>query len=333
MDIEYLYATARQNEQIWRQFQQLELDTLACRHWQGLFDMLFVTLPNRMGFCAVELAFFDPNRRIQNSLLRQLGTLDRYRACLHFLPSLPASLQSLHVLAAHELALSRYASGMHLPLRKQKQIFGYLRLFASADHRFDQHSATDFIEHYSAILAAAVELVLQTEEIERLAYEDPLTQVRNRRGMTQAFDAQLARSCRQEKPLGVVLLDLDHFKAINDSHGHATGDRTLVHFCAIARSCLRPFDYLGRMGGEEFLIILPDCDTQAVLRVVERLRQLVQQTYFFNDLQQPFNITVSGGWGSVAAKEYSLEEVMAKLDKALYKAKQQGRNRINPVKF
>lgn len=333
MDIELLLATARHNEQIWRQFQTFELELLACRHWQGLFDMLFVTLPERLGFCSVQLAIFDPNKRMQQSLSRQLGDAQRYQAKLQFLPSLPGSLQQAHVLLPHELALTRFHSGLHLPLRKQRQVFGYLRLFSLQPNRFDHDRATDFIEHTVAVFAAAIELVLQTEEIERLAYEDPLTRVRNRRGMSQAFDAQLARSLREKQSLGMALIDLDHFKSINDRYGHATGDRTLVHFCALARSCLRPFDYLGRMGGEEFLLILPACDPDVVRQVVERIRVLTEQTYFFDDKQTPFNLTVSGGMGSLQAKERTLEDVMSVLDKGLYQAKQQGRNRMTRVRL
>lgn len=328
MDLESLIANAKRNEQVLKQFQQMELKLLACRHWQGLFDTLFVELPEQFRLDRFELAIYDPNQRVQASIARQLGGLERYRACFHFLPCLSASQQQAHHLSAHELMLTSWQSGLHLPLRKQRQHFGYVRMLSACPERFTENRAIDFIEHFTVVLAACIELVLQTEEIERLAYEDPLTQARNRRGIGQAYYAQLARTNRQNSCLGMALVDLDHFKQVNDEHGHATGDRTLVHFCQLLKQCLRPFDYIGRMGGEEFLLILPECEPEQLKQVVNRVRLRTAEHAFINDQNQHFQVTLSGGFGHLQGSSPSLEAVTARLDKALYEAKHQGRNRM-----
>jgi diguanylate cyclase len=115
------------------------------------------------------------------------------------------------------------------------------------------------------------ELERELQEVANLVREDQLTGALNRRGMEEAMARELARAERMAAPLSLALLDIDHFKKINDSYGHQAGDQALVHLSKVTRQLLRPSDSLGRWGGEEFLIMLPNTDLAEAEKVMQRL--------------------------------------------------------------
>ena len=159
------------------------------------------------------------------------------------------------------------------------------------------------------------------QELERLVTQDSLTGALTRRALFNTGEAELARARRQGRALSVLMLDLDHFKRINDEHGHLVGDRVLVDFVARAHAVLRRPAVLGRYGGEEFVALLPDTDTAQALAVAERIR-----TSSCADPDLPcceVSIGVAG-----AQPRDSLEALLKRADAALYEAKQTGRNRV-----
>lgn len=158
-----------------------------------------------------------------------------------------------------------------------------------------------------------------------LACLDPLTGEMNRgHFLARAADEQV-RAQRYQRPLGILMLDLDHFKEINDQYGHAAGDRTLETVCKRWRTALRNVDLLGRIGGEEFAILLPDSDWEATLLVAERLRSVIaEQPINAGGLQ--ISCTVSGGVTLLSAEDKSIEDALYRADIALYRAKHNGRN-------
>jgi len=159
------------------------------------------------------------------------------------------------------------------------------------------------------------------QELERLVTRDSLTGALTRRALFTTGEAELARSRRQGRALSVLMLDLDHFKRINDEHGHLVGDRVLVDFVARAHAVLRRPAVLGRYGGEEFVALLPDTDTAQALAVAERIRA---STCADPDLPCcEVSIGVAG-----ALPRDSLEALVKRADVALYEAKAQGRNRV-----
>jgi diguanylate cyclase (GGDEF)-like protein len=164
------------------------------------------------------------------------------------------------------------------------------------------------------------------ERAEELARTDPLTSLLNRRAFRDLAGSAHAAAARRSRPLSVLLLDLDHFKAINDTRGHAAGDAALRTVGALLRSTARASDLCARWGGEEFLLLLPDTDLDDARALAERLRQAVSETVVMHD-GEPIALTASLG---VAQRqpEQSLDALIAAADGALYAAKQAGRNRV-----
>ncbi|THF70567.1 diguanylate cyclase [Deinococcus sp. Arct2-2] len=155
-----------------------------------------------------------------------------------------------------------------------------------------------------------------------LAHTDPLTGLPNRRALYPAVDALLL-ALPQGTPSSVILLDLDYFKRINDTYGHNVGDDVLMYTAALLRSALRDGETVGRWGGEEFLITLPDTDTAAATKVAERLRRLMQNT------PQPPAGQVTASLGVATCEPGDdLRVLTARADAAMYEAKQKGRNRV-----
>lgn len=151
---------------------------------------------------------------------------------------------------------------------------------------------------------------------------DALTGLLNRRGLFRAFDAEAERARRYGHPLAVILFDLDHFKQINDRLGHAVGDRVLRTVGEEVRRCLRPADVLGRWGGEEFVVVLPETALSGAVEVAERLRYLV------SGLRSDAGpLTASFGVAQYASAD-NLGELIRRADRALYEAKRAGRNRV-----
>lgn len=158
--------------------------------------------------------------------------------------------------------------------------------------------------------------------LERQAHTDALTGLPNRRVLYQEIE-QMLLDLGRGSPGGVILLDIDHFKAINDAHGHPTGDDVLVQTGQLLRLDLRGEDTLGRWGGEEFMVVLPDTPPEGVLMVAERLRARLQDT------PHPEAGTVTASFGVAAAQPGdTLSLLTTRADGALYQAKQGGRNRV-----
>jgi diguanylate cyclase (GGDEF)-like protein len=165
-----------------------------------------------------------------------------------------------------------------------------------------------------------------TTELRHQAEVDPLTDVSNRRAFLVQLDKAIAHAKQQRKPLPVIVIDLDHFKSINDTWGHHSGDEVLRHFAALAGRCLREGDVFGRLGGEEFAIFLPNSQADGAALVAERLRALVQATPLQID-GRSIALTASIGV-SLSDSSDSAETVLQRADEAMYQAKQRGRNRV-----
>ncbi len=160
------------------------------------------------------------------------------------------------------------------------------------------------------------------QELEHMASHDGLTHTRTRGHMNDRLGSELARSRRHGQPLAALLMDLDHFKAINDRHGHLAGDLALVDFVRLVEQQLRQSDILGRFGGEEFLALLPHTDAQQACAVAERIRAACAEQ------QRAAPFTVSIGVGAARPDTDSVDDLLARCDTALYQAKAQGRNRV-----
>lgn len=180
------------------------------------------------------------------------------------------------------------------------------------------------------ILAAGRDMTRQKaieRELNRLATTDALTGVANRRHFMELAEREVLRAHRYRNPLTFLALDVDHFKNINDTHGHAAGDEALRRLVGALRLQLRQSDIIGRLGGEEFLIVLPETPAPDAVATAERLRHAVSQLVIQTS-GQPFRMTVSIGVAEHGEAE-TLQRVLIRADMALYAAKRSGRNRVN----
>ncbi len=162
------------------------------------------------------------------------------------------------------------------------------------------------------------------EELQILSIRDPLTGLSNRRNFGHIFEDELARISRKEADLSLIFLDLDHFKRVNDKHGHHVGDEVLKATAAHLHSCCRPYDTAARWGGEEFIILLPDTDEEQAAVFAERIRVTLHEGL---SPIIPFPVTISIGVAQYIPGE-PLEVLVERADQALYLAKQNGRNQV-----
>lgn len=169
------------------------------------------------------------------------------------------------------------------------------------------------------------------EELRLLATTDHLTGLLNRRQFIEMLEKEMVRSRRYHHPLATIMLDLDHFKSVNDRFGHAAGDAVLVHFARLCQSELRDNDLCARLGGEEFAILLISCDASLARLFAERIREKVDQTPVPYGEHQIY-YTVSLGVAELSANEETASQLMVLADRALYEAKEKGRNRVEVAK-
>ncbi len=178
------------------------------------------------------------------------------------------------------------------------------------------------------ILDLQANLLATQEQLRYQADHDPLTGLYNRAGILVQLEREICRAKRDRTPLSVIMGDLDHFKRINDTHGHAAGDAALCQAARRITSSVRGYDVVGRFGGEEFLIVLPNCDAADALSRAEQIRERVaRETMDLGGL--PVAVTVS--LGAAATNPFAAEEaaaLIARADGALYQAKEAGRNRV-----
>ena len=184
----------------------------------------------------------------------------------------------------------------------------------------------DFSDQEISILNSFGRIVVDEIGLRQIASTDALTGVMSRRAWIEAAEAELGRSGRYERPLSVMIVDVDHFKAINDTFGHNVGDMVLKQLAQVLTDGLRQFDQLGRLGGEEFAVLLPETDADAAIASAERMRSLVENR-FFADLDGR-RCTISAGVAEAGPEGDSLPPLLDRADKALYRAKANGRNRV-----
>lgn len=189
-------------------------------------------------------------------------------------------------------------------------------------HQF-RHMATAIQDHTRNLEAKIQE---RTLALERLARHDELTGLYNRRGMHELLQSAEARRQRDETPFGLIWLDLDNFKDINDNHGHSMGDQALRAVAEQLRSGIRPYDHAARWGGDEFLVLLAPCDEQILVQTAERLREMIASAS--GEYGPAFTVSIGA---CLATPNLPLHSVLQAADDALYQAKQAGRNQWRAV--
>ena len=181
-------------------------------------------------------------------------------------------------------------------------------------------------EEANAAQARIKQMELEIQQISEKVREDQLTGTLNRRGLDDAFEREASRADRKQSPLCLAMLDIDNFKRVNDTHGHQAGDNALVHLVNVVKETVRPSDVVGRFGGEEFMILLPDTGVEEAVSVLSRLQRNLTKQFFLHDNERLL-ITFSAGVAQRMPAE-SQAAIVARSDKALYRAKQAGKNRV-----
>ncbi len=195
----------------------------------------------------------------------------------------------------------------------------------------DDYLAKPFDEEELLARIAIGERVLRLEDkLVEQAQRDALTGLFNRRALYDHIRREMSRASRSGLSMGLIMADIDHFKHINDTWGHISGDRVLVHLAEIMREATRGYDHIGRWGGEEFMILLPDADHEQTRLVAERIRSSVETQSVRSVSGEEIRMTVSLGYGAfLPDREWKeIEPMISRVDAALYQAKTTGRNRV-----
>ena len=215
-------------------------------------------------------------------------------------------------------------SMMVLQLTAQDQHIGFMTAESHQSGAFNDSNI-----HFAQALANEASVALQNailfQEVERLSITDPLTGLNNRRGFDIAARQNVRVAIRHKRPLSCLMLDIDFFKRVNDTYGHATGGKVLVKIAHVCQQHIRSTDLLARFGGEEFCFLLPETSANGALPFSERLRTAISDIVFESD-GQVFSVTVSLGISECLGENDSLGSLLERSDEALYSAKQAGRN-------
>ena len=223
------------------------------------------------------------------------------------------------------LADFRPAEILVFPVAYKSFPLGVVVLATAAAFTADQRALIDL---FLQGLGLALNNAIAHDRLQHLAALDPLTGIYNRRFGLGRLREEFGRAVRVSAPLGVLMLDIDHFKAVNDTYGHLVGDRVLKSVCAIARSSLREGDVLLRYGGEELLAVLPAASNEDLRQMGERLRQAVEDSAV-SDGDKTVRVTLSAGGAAYPNQNVEHEDGLIRLaDDALYRAKESGRNRV-----
>lgn len=213
------------------------------------------------------------------------------------------------------------------PLMIGKRFLGVIGIMNSDRTRKFSETEKDLMSMFAQQAAIAVENAQLFEERKQEARLDMTTGIYNRRGLSELGSREIDRSIRFERSLGVVFLDIDYFKAVNDTYGHPVGDLVLQELALRLKSNLRSIDILSRYGGEEFVILLPETDSEGALDVAERIRRTVEEKPFSPNSLSLW-ITVSQGVTTLNGNNRSLKELIRQADEATYQSKDAGRNLV-----
>ena len=213
-----------------------------------------------------------------------------------------------------------------IPLKIEKEIVGVLNINDGEQDSFEE-SSLEMVLDISDFISMSVSNAILYEQTKQLAVTDGLTGISNRPNMEQALQNEFERSMRYGAPLSVVLLDVDHFKGVNDTYGHQKGDEILVAIASLLKKVCRANDIAARYGGEEFLMILPQSNAQGAFKIAERLREEMMKMNFTGN-ETNFSVTTSCGVAELDRDFIkNTDQLIAMADHALYDAKTGGRNK------
>lgn len=342
-----LTEEARRNEDAWQRAHRREMSLLEAGSLGELLQRLSDGLRTSYRLPAATLALADPEHEIRHLLLAQGRRFDEYPDVL-FVDSARALAPQLAAGAPWLGAFSRTDHGLlfpanlrlHtvalLPLMRERRLIGSINLGSDDRERFTPAHATDFLHHVAVIAAFCLENAVNRARLIRSGFTDVLTGWHNRRYLQNRLREELARCRRERATLTCLMIDVDHFKRINDRHGHLVGDDVLRRVAQRIEGQVRVSDVAARYGGEEFVILLPGTGRDAGGLLAERIRRAVADEPFTitGTTSEPLAVTVSIGVAehrsSAAGEDFQIagEQLLALADRALYEAKAAGRNTV-----
>ncbi|HEY1090948.1 MAG TPA: DUF484 family protein [Burkholderiaceae bacterium] len=346
--LDTLLRAAHENEQKSDRFDRIERRLMAATTLEELVRLLLDDARSDLALDAVELWLIDTDHEMLRALDVQNGTqrrpylLDGYAPLValyggrrepQLVSRAPALLDKAFVQMA---AVGHIGSAALLPLLRQGVLIGSLHLGSRDPKRYESSSGTKFLERLAAVAAISVENTLNRERLRQAGLTDALTGLHNRRYFDHRCPIEVSQALRHRYGLGCLFLDVDHFKVVNDSHGHPCGDAVLRQVGAIVQRSLRQGDVAARYGGEEFVVLLPNASQTGVHEVAERIRLGVERAQFRTPAGAALPVTLSVGMAMLAldapapaspANDDRASLLLQAADQALYRAKQHGRNR------
>lgn len=215
-----------------------------------------------------------------------------------------------------------------IPLLSRGKVLGIMQIITETG-KLPSGRDRRLLMVFAGSAAVAIDNSLLHKKTEELTIIDALTELYNYRHFRNKLTDELRRADRYRQKLSILMLDLDHFKEVNDRHGHQTGNVILREVSSIMQQCVRDIDVVARYGGEEFVVILPQTHEEDAATIAERIRDTVEKNYFPNSNgQREIKITVSLGIATYPEGVHNLDQLLEKVDKALYQAKAEGRNRV-----
>ncbi|MFZ5555941.1 MAG: DUF484 family protein [Pseudomonadota bacterium] len=342
-----LTTKARDNELVLRRFQECELSLIGATGFRHLFETLFHLVRRLHGLHAVSLVVVDPEFEVRRMLERagvdtadfgDLFFVEDATLLEPFIGTSPLPQLGPFKPEVHRRLFSREfedpKSVAVLPLARRERVMGLLTLGSDDPQRYRPGYGTDFVNHLAAVVAVCLENVTYSERLKHMGLTDALTGVHNRRYFEQRLREEVSRSLRQGVALACVLLDIDHFKRINDAHGHQEGDRVLREVAFRIKNQLRLSDALARYGGEEFAALLASADAKLGRHIGERVRRAISRAPFRLGNGSELPVTLSAGIAVLnggeprPAADGAAGALVERADQALYRAKQGGRDRV-----
>jgi diguanylate cyclase (GGDEF)-like protein len=340
-----LKEEAAANEQKWQRTLERELDLLRADTLPDLLALVTRGLASSYGLDAVQLILEDPNHEVQHLLLGMGDRPEEIPGVLFAdtLTGLAPQLGTLrrpwlgkYVRADHEL-LFPGARGLKtlalLPLRRQERTAGALCFGSRDPERFSHRHGADFLQHLASVVAICLENACNRARVLRSGLSDYLTGWHNRRYLTARLREELARAQRSGASVACLMIDVDHFKAVNDRYGHVGGDEALREVAARIEAQIRASDTAARFGGDEFTLLLPDTSLGDAVRLAERIRASMRPPVDVGrGVQQVVTLSIGvaawPGQRDVEDLKAVAERLLADADAALYSAKTAGRDRV-----
>ncbi|EMR13217.1 diguanylate cyclase [Methylophaga lonarensis MPL] len=340
--LDALIRIAKSNERKQENFQKYELSLL---NSNGLGELLALILEEhkvRFQLTEVTLLLLDPEYEFQRLIeaspnipgwpKRLLFTDNHHTIAQYF------SLQQRPRLTAfspfqHQILFpghSNLRSVALLPLVRQQRLIGSLNLGSRKAERFQANIGTQFLQHLAAVVSACLENARLHEHIKLVGLRDPLTGVNNRRFFDQRVEEEVSRALRTQSPLSCLFIDLDHFKRVNDQHGHQAGDILLKQVAEILNDSMRSCDVIARYGGEEFVALLADTTQSAASDIANRIRESIEATEFEVGHGIRLKQTLSIGLATLSDTNSikNTRQLLQAADQAVYAAKLAGRNKV-----